>query len=65
MIQILILLSRASETESIAVLTMLISKYKVEVKEEPQFVNETFEQKKARVLNCRAGLTVTWVKLLL
>ncbi|KIK59171.1 hypothetical protein GYMLUDRAFT_245592 [Collybiopsis luxurians FD-317 M1] len=48
-----------SETESIAVLTMFISRYKIEVKEEPQYARETFEERKARVLAWRPGLTMT------
>ncbi|KAJ3514323.1 hypothetical protein NLJ89_g2441 [Agrocybe chaxingu] len=47
------------ETEGIAILTMLVSRYKITVKEEPQFAGETFEERKARVLANRAGLTVT------
>ena len=34
---------RFFETEGIAILTMLISQYKVEIKEEPQYAGETFE----------------------
>jgi cytochrome P450 len=47
------------ETEGIAILTMLVSHYKISIKEELQFAGETFEQRKARVLAARAGLTVT------
>ncbi|KAJ3846377.1 cytochrome P450, partial [Lentinula lateritia] len=47
------------ETEGIAILTMLISCYKIEVKEEPQFASETFEERKARVLASKPGLTIT------
>ncbi|RDB24803.1 hypothetical protein Hypma_007792 [Hypsizygus marmoreus] len=50
------------ETEGIAILTMLVSRYKIEIKEEPEFARETFEQKKSRVLNARAGLTVTPIR---
>ncbi|KAF8070554.1 cytochrome P450 [Lyophyllum atratum] len=50
------------ETEGIAILTMLVSRYKIEVKEEPQFAAETFEQKKARILASRPGLTLTPIK---
>ncbi|KAF9054617.1 cytochrome P450 [Panaeolus papilionaceus] len=48
-----------SETEGIAALTLMVSKYKITVKEEPQFVNETFNERKARVLNTRAGISLT------
>jgi len=50
---------RFFETEGIAILTMLVSKYKIEVKEEPQFAAETFEQRRERLLACRPGLTLT------
>lgn len=53
--------SRFFETEGIAILTMLISRYKVEVKEEPQFAAETFEERKARVFAAKPGLTLTSV----
>ncbi|KIK59167.1 hypothetical protein GYMLUDRAFT_44922 [Collybiopsis luxurians FD-317 M1] len=47
------------ETEGIAILTMLISRYKIEIKEEPQFARETFKERKARVLASKPGLTMT------
>ncbi|TFY55986.1 hypothetical protein EVG20_g9110 [Dentipellis fragilis] len=50
------------ETEGIAILTMLMSRYKVEVKEEPEFANETFEERKARVLASKPGLTQTPIR---
>ncbi|KAI0052106.1 cytochrome P450 [Auriscalpium vulgare] len=50
------------ETEGIAIMCSIISKYKVEVKEEPQFANETFEERKTRVLKAKAGLTTTPVR---
>jgi hypothetical protein len=40
---------------------MLVSQFRIEIKEEPQFAGETFEQRKERVLKCKAGLTLTWV----
>ncbi|KAK0188569.1 cytochrome P450 [Armillaria mellea] len=46
------------ETEGIAVLTMLISKFKITIKERP---GETFEERRDRILKTRAGLTLTWV----
>ncbi|KAN0136290.1 Cytochrome P450 [Lactarius tabidus] len=39
---------RFFEAENIVVLTMLLSRYKVEV-EEPEFIGETFEQRYARM----------------
>ncbi|KAI3614982.1 cytochrome p450 [Moniliophthora roreri] len=50
-----------SETESIAVLTILVSQYKIELKDEPEFAGETLEQKKERVFGGRAGITLTLV----
>ncbi|EIM88971.1 cytochrome P450 [Stereum hirsutum FP-91666 SS1] len=50
---------RFFETEGIAILIMLISRYKVTVKEEPQFANETFEERKARVLAAKPVLTLS------
>ncbi|OSD01453.1 cytochrome P450 [Trametes coccinea BRFM310] len=47
-----------AETESVAVLSTIISRYKVEVLEEPQFAGETFEQRKARLLKSQQSLTV-------
>ncbi|KAJ4475590.1 cytochrome P450 [Lentinula aciculospora] len=47
------------ETEAVTVISMLISRFKVEIKEEPQYCNETFEKRKARVLDSRVGLTLT------
>ncbi|KAI9508564.1 cytochrome P450 [Russula earlei] len=40
---------RFFETESVAIMTMLVSNYKIEVKEEPEFAGETFEERYARV----------------
>ncbi len=45
----------------IAMLTILISRYKDEVLEEPQFAGETFEDRKARVLATNFGITLTYV----
>ena len=41
--------TRFFETESVVVITMTMLKYRVEVKEEPEFVGETFEERFARV----------------
>jgi hypothetical protein len=45
------------ETEGIAILTMLVSRYKIEVKEEPEFAGETFEERYARITAFDQGLT--------
>jgi len=58
-----ITLYRFFETEGIAVLTMLVSQYKITVKEEPQFAAETFEQRKSRLLDCVSIITLTYVLL--
>jgi len=48
---------RFFETEGIAVMTTLVSKYKIEIKEEPEFAGETFEERYARITASREGLT--------
>jgi len=51
--------SRFFETEGVAVLTMMVSRYKIEIKEEPKFAGETFEERHARITASRNGLTLT------
>jgi len=53
---------RFFETEGIAVMTMLVSKYKIEVKEEPEFAGETFEERYARITAFDQTLTITPVR---
>jgi cytochrome P450 len=60
-LMLLTALNRFAETEAVVVLTMLVSRYKLSVKEEPQFAKETFEQRKERVLQTMTLLTLTWV----
>jgi hypothetical protein len=48
---------RFFETEGIAIMTTLVSKYRVEIKEEPEFAGETFEERYARITASREGLT--------
>jgi hypothetical protein len=55
------LLFRFFETEGIAVMTMLVSRYKIEVKEEPEFAGETFEERYARITAFDQRLTTTSV----
>jgi len=50
---------RFAEVEVILIVTMFMARYKVEVKEEPQFANETFEERKARVTAWSPILTTT------
>ncbi|KAG7096557.1 hypothetical protein E1B28_003979 [Marasmius oreades] len=52
-----------SETEGTVILTMLISRYKVSVKEEPQFSGETFEEKKARIFASKPGITIAPIRM--
>jgi len=40
---------------------MLVSRYKIEVKEEPQFAGETLEERKARIFATKPGLTLMYV----
>lgn len=40
-------------------LSLLVMKYKLDIKPEPEFANETFEVKKERVLRYSHGLTIT------
>jgi len=48
---------RFFETEAIVVLTMLVSKYKISIKEEPEFSGETFEERYARITAFDQALT--------
>ena len=50
---------RFFETEATAILALLISRYKVSIKEEPQFVGESFEQKKERIFTTKHLLSLT------
>ncbi|EDR04917.1 uncharacterized protein LACBIDRAFT_303797 [Laccaria bicolor S238N-H82] len=53
---------RFFETEGIAILTMLVTKYKITVKEEPQFAGETFEQRKERIMKAIGAITLTPIR---
>jgi hypothetical protein len=50
---------RFFETEGIAIMTMLVARYKIEVKEEPEFAGETFEERYARITAFEQGVTTT------
>ena len=52
-------MSRFAETEALAALAVLTTHYEGSVMHEPQFVHESFEQRKERVLRSRPGLTTT------
>ena len=47
-----------AETEGVAVLTRIVARYRVQVKDEPRFRSETFEQRKARLLKIGHSLTI-------
>jgi hypothetical protein len=40
-------------------MAVLVSRYKIEVKEEAEFTSETFEERYARVTAFKQGLTTT------
>lgn len=48
---------RFFETESIAILTMILSRYKIELRNDPRFADETYEERWQRVLRVKDGLT--------
>jgi hypothetical protein len=50
---------RFFETEGIAIMTMLVSRYKIEVKEEAEFAGETFEERYARITAYHQRSTTT------
>ncbi|KAI0732805.1 cytochrome P450, partial [Fomitopsis betulina] len=49
---------RFSETEGVAILTYIIKYYRVDVLEEPQYAGEAFEERKARLLDCKSAITL-------
>jgi len=53
---------RFAELESIVTITMMLQKYKITVKEDPEFSGETFEERKERVLKATTGITLTPVR---
>jgi hypothetical protein len=50
---------RFFETEGVAIMTMIVSNYKIEIKEESEFAGETFEERYARITTYNQGLTTT------
>ena len=56
---VFIFLFRFGETEAIAVINMFVSRYRLEVKEEPEFAGETFEERYARITAFNEGITTT------
>ncbi|CAL1699322.1 unnamed protein product [Somion occarium] len=53
---------RFAELESLVALSMIIMRYKLTIKPEPEFEHETFEQRKARILKVTQGITITPVR---
>ncbi|KAI0739084.1 cytochrome P450 [Daedaleopsis nitida] len=46
------------ETEAVAVLSAIVSRYKVEIRDDARLAGETFEQRAARLLKSQQGLSV-------
>lgn len=53
---------RYSETEAVAVPTYIVARWHIDVKEEPEHAGETFEKRKARLLDCKSAITLHPVK---
>ena len=47
-----------AETEGVAALSLLVARYRVEVRDEPRFRGETFEERKGRLLRSQHSLTI-------
>ncbi|XP_006461186.1 hypothetical protein AGABI2DRAFT_150975 [Agaricus bisporus var. bisporus H97] len=47
-----------NETEGVAALTSIVSRYKIEIQDEPQFKYESFEQRRERILTTQVTLTL-------
>ena len=47
-----------AETESVAVLTLLIARYRVELRHEPRFAHESFEERRRRLLSSKLSVTL-------
>ena len=45
-----------------AILAVLLARYKVEVKEEPLYTSETFEERYKRIFHVKIGVTTTYVR---
>lgn len=53
---------RFFETEGVAILTVLISRYKISVPDRPECVGLSVEQKRERLLRAKPVLTLTCVR---
>jgi hypothetical protein len=47
---------RFAEVEMLAVLAIIVDKYRIEVTEDSKYAFETADERKARVLDCRHGI---------
>lgn len=47
------------ETEGIAILTILVSRYNIELKDEPQFAHETYEERWERLFQIKQAITIS------
>ena len=47
-----------AETESVAVLTLLIARYRVELRHEPRYAHESFEERRRRLLSSKLSVTL-------
>ncbi|VDC04500.1 unnamed protein product [Peniophora sp. CBMAI 1063] len=52
---------RFAESEEVAVIIMLVSQYQISVKADPKYAGETREQRKARLLDVKNGISMTAV----
>ncbi|KAG8794556.1 hypothetical protein FRC17_008279, partial [Serendipita sp. 399] len=48
-----------AEVEAIVTLAKIVGRYKITIKEELQYANETFEQRRARILHLHCFITTT------
>lgn len=49
---------RFAEAEGVAILVMIASRYKIEIKDDPKFADETYEERWRRVLEIKDGITI-------
>ncbi|EKM51238.1 uncharacterized protein PHACADRAFT_263271 [Phanerochaete carnosa HHB-10118-sp] len=54
---------RFFETEGIAILTMLVLRYKIELKDEPEFAHETYEERWQRLFKLKPVITIAPARL--
>ncbi|KAH8101152.1 cytochrome P450 [Cristinia sonorae] len=54
---------RFAELEFMAATVVILRNYKISVKEDSKFAGETFEERKARVMRCKLGISLTPVRM--